>query len=84
MDMSELLAHHSDLSILDTPPTRGDRKLDLIITNAVTQDTKQRLYDPLVSSCGTPSDHKTVFCSTTLKRREVSFKVEFYHRPVTK
>ena len=65
----EALKDYPDLVLLQTPPTRGGKTLDLLFTNFPSQINASDLIPPLESDLPNraPSDHKVIHCEVHLK-----------------
>ena len=72
-DVDGSLANFPDLHLIDTPPTRGDQKLDKIFVNFKSQIFESGVLKPLENEHGVRSDHAVIYVSARLKRVE-SFK----------
>ena len=66
-DLGPALNEVADVSLVQTPPTRGDSTIDLVYTNIASEITDTAVLPPLQSLGGVDSDHKCVFVAATLK-----------------
>lgn len=64
----ERLTNAGDLVEVDSGPTRGDNKLDLIFTN-VNDRTKTTVLPPLQSGSGASSDHSCVYMTCRFEKQ---------------
>ena len=62
------LRTYPDLSLVQTPPTRGKNVLDLVLTNFPQYITEAGVTEAICNSTGTQTDHKTVFINARIPR----------------
>lgn len=58
----------NDISIVPTPPRRGDNVLDLVFTNFGQYIQRAGVTEPICNNIGTFTDHKTVYVNTKMPR----------------
>ena len=68
------------IKLIQTGPTRGRRKLDLIYTDVET--TSVELMEPIETEEGVPSDHRTILCPSTLSQAVKNTTSYFSSQPV--
>ena len=78
-----LLADHPDITVLQTPSTRGGENLDLCLTNIEHSSIQVARRQPLQDESGNVSDHKVIHCSARTRRLHVFEKRRIRFRPYT-
>ena len=71
------LRPYTDISLIQTPPTRGNNTLDLVFTNFDEHVTRAGVTDPIHNLQGTETDHFTVFVNTKVPRVP-AYQIETY------
>ena len=72
-----------DLLVADSPPTRHDRKIDLLITNFNRSFKSSSSLEPLSNEKGTLSDHNLMFYQAELPRKRLAKWVTIKRRKYT-
>ena len=68
--ISKELENFPDIKEVLTPPTRGNHKLDLVLTNFSDRIEKAGVMDPIFNASGQQTDHKTVYVKAQIPRVE--------------
>ena len=79
-DLSLSISDYSDIRILDSPPTRGTSRLDLVATTI--PNCMVTVVPPLVSDAGCASDHSIVVVETKIVHTHQFTYNKFYTRDI--
>ena len=74
-----ILEEHPDLTVVSTGPTRGDRTIDLCLTNFNRSIAESGTLEPLESEMGQASDHRMVFFSAR-SPKALTKKIRYSYR----
>ena len=83
-DLSSALDDFLNIKCIDSPPTRGTERLDLLLTNRPEEVVQCRLCPPLESMAGQRSDHSILECTFKIGHRHSFHWVKYRTRDLTK
>ena len=81
--LQTLLEDFTDIVTVNAPPTRGDAKLDELVTNAISYIERTTLVAPLETPEGVPSDHSMLLITALVPALHHFTKNKFEYCPIT-
>ena len=83
-NVGEAIHDYTDITVLKTGPTRGNKTIDLLATNFTQDITESSIKDPLRCEEGRQSDHRVVYSEAQIDRSHRFHWKTYSYRPKTK
>ena len=80
-DIADALADYAELIELESPPTRGERRIDRTFVNWYDDISEVGCLPPLENEVGTPSDHLVQYLCSRVPRRQPTHWETYTYRP---